>query len=46
MKILMILAALIAVAGVALSDSVLAVLGVVSLAMIGIDALARRQSFR
>lgn len=35
-----ILAVLMALAGVALGDSILAVLGVVSLASVGIDALA------
>lgn len=46
MKILMILAVLMAVAGVALRDPILAVFGVVSLACAGVDALARRQSVR
>ncbi|MBP5947929.1 hypothetical protein [Pseudomonas sp. P9(2020)] len=46
MKILTILAVLMLVAGVALSDPILAVLGGVSLACLVVDALASRYSVR
>ena len=42
MKIMMIIALLVAIAGVALGDSILAVLGVVSLACAAVDVLACR----
>ncbi|MGU9854447.1 hypothetical protein ACU680_27000 [Pseudomonas koreensis] len=46
MKILMILAVLMVIAGVVLGDSILGVLGAVSLACAGVDALARNQPVR
>ena len=44
MKILMILAVLIVVAGIVLGDTILSIFGAVSLAFVGTDALVRRYS--
>lgn len=46
MKILMVLAVLMAVAGVVLGDAILGVLGAVAVACAGTDALARRYQAR